>query len=95
MTIEDSTPATGSIRSKVTVKPRRKTKVANVLCLDPWRIKEKNREAYEKMANNYLNEFSETERRIALDFAKLLLDNASMIRREKPDSSEIIQFPTK
>ena len=89
-----------STQSKV-ASTRRKSKpvlpispAANVIHIDPKRREEKNMIAYRKLLTDYLNQFTEAEQDIALGFARLMLDKAHMIRRSKPESSEVIPFPT-
>lgn len=97
MADDNSTPAARSKKSKITPKPHRKTKsitaITNLCHIDPKRREEKNRIAYENMLLDYLDQFSEAEQDIAINFLALAINNVSMIRKEKPDSSEIIQFP--
>ncbi len=65
----------------------------NVSQIDPKRRAEANTVAYHKLLNDYLERFTESEQEIALGFAKLAFCKRNMIRRVKPESSEVIEFP--
>lgn len=99
MAIDDSTPATGNIRSKVTVKPRARRKspcinpkvMANIVHLSDERKKEHAREKWDIALKAYIFSLDGHE----FDIAKHVL----MFIKQKPriiDSSyscEVIPFP--
>lgn len=65
----------------------------NVSQIDPKRREEKQKIAFNNALLDYLNQYTEREQEIAIDFTQLTLDKSWMVRRSKPESSEIIQFP--
>ena len=65
----------------------------NVSQIDPKRREEKREIAFINALVDYLNQYTEREQEIATGFGKLLFSKAWLVRRVKPESSEIIQFP--
>lgn len=55
--------------------------LANVIYIDPKCSKEKNTIAYKQLLNDYLDQYTETEQVIALGYARLIFDNAGLIRK--------------
>lgn len=65
----------------------------NVSQIDPKRREEKQKIAFNNALLDYLNQYTEREQEIAIGFTKLTLDKSWMVRRSKPESSEVIEFP--
>jgi hypothetical protein len=99
MAINDSTPATSSVRSKVTVKPRARRKsscinpkvIANIVHLSDERKKENAREKWGVALNEYLRSLGHHEFDIAKHVIMFISQKPSLI--DSSYSCKVIPFP--